>query len=209
MAEVGRRTRAPIGMIVFRSAPEARAQLCQEIPNLSAATWSINSPLDTEYQCIAWAACRTDRIWWPWDDPSCYWPPEFSKFPVPSDVPVAHFVQMFEEKFGYRKCDNAAFEFGYQKVAIFANALGVTHMARQHFLGRGWLSKLGREEDIVHQKVTDVQGVMAPAAQQYGIVAQYLKRNWWTALVTLCLFRCMWSSLKFRFYRLAIPWDLK
>jgi hypothetical protein len=81
-------------------------------------------------------------------------------------------------------------------------------MARQHFLGKGWLSKLGAEEDIVHQEVTDVQGDTAPAAQQYGEVAQYMKRSWWTAFVTLCLFRCLWASLKFRLYRAVIPWDL-
>jgi hypothetical protein len=110
-------------MIVFRSAAEARAQLYQEIPNLASASWSIKSPFDTEYKCIAWAACRTDRVWWPWDHPSCYWPPGFGKLPVNSPVPVAHFAQMFQKKFGYRECANPKFELGYQKVAIYANAL--------------------------------------------------------------------------------------
>jgi hypothetical protein len=196
-------------MIIFRSAAEARSQLHQEIPNLVAATYSINGPFGTEYQCIAWAACRTDRVWWPWDHPRFYWPPGFAKFPVGSPVPAAHFALMFEKKFGYRTCGNPAFEFGYQKVAIFENALGVTHMARQHFLGRGWLSKLGSEEDIVHQKLTDVEGNPAAAAQQYGKVVQYMKRSWWTALVTTCLFRSFWAALKFRFYKAFMRWDLK
>ena len=194
--------------IVFRSAADARDQLHQEIPNLGTAKWSVNSPLDTEYQCIAWAACRTDRKWWPWDHPSLYWPPGFPKLPVNSPVPVSLFVEMFEKKFGYRICDNAHFEFGYQKVAIYANALGVTHMARQHFLGRGWLSKLGAEEDIVHRSATDVEGSNDPRAQQYGTVDKYMKRSWWTSLLTACLFRCLWASLKFRLFRLVIRWDL-
>jgi hypothetical protein len=115
---------------------------------------------------------------------------------------------MLEGKFGYRKCASPVFEFGYQKVAVYANALGVTHMARQHFLGRGWLSKLGAEEDIVHENVTDVEGDVSPMANQYGVVDQYMKRTWWAALFSLCLFRCFWASLKFGFYRRVIPWDL-
>ena len=194
--------------IIFRSAADARDQLHQEIPNLITANWSIKSPLDTEYRCIAWAACRADRVWWPWDDPSCYWPSGFSKLPADSPVPVAHFAEMFEKKFGYGLCDNPAFEVGYQKIAIYANASGVTHMARQHFLGRGWLSKLGTEEDIVHQSASDVEGDMNPMANEYGLVAQYMKRSWWTALKTMCLFRCFWAALKFKVYRTVLPWDL-
>ena len=81
-------------------------------------------------------------------------------------------------------------------------------MARQHLLGWGWLSKLGVEEDIVHQNLADVEGDVAAMAGQYGAVAQYMKRSWGTALVKLCLFRCFWSALKFRFYRTVLPWDL-
>ena len=193
-------------MIVFRSAADVRDQLHQGIPNLMSAHWSIKSPFDTQYQCIAWAACRTDRVWWPWDHPSFYWPSGFTKLPVYTAVPVAHFREMFEKRFGYYACANRDFEFGYQKVAIYANALGVTHMARQHFLGRGWLSKLGMNEDIVHRNVTDVEGNSSP--NEYGTVAQYLKRSSWTALVKLCLFRCLWASLRFWLYRALVRWDL-
>jgi len=116
---------------------------------------------------------------------------------------------MFEQRFGYRKCQSNAFEFGFQKVAIYANDLGVTHMARQHFWGRGWLSKLGEEEDILHLKLADIQGDPSPNAGQYGEVAQILKRSWWTAIVRLCLFRSSWAAFKFWVYRRVIPWDLK
>jgi hypothetical protein len=195
-------------MIVFRSAAEARIQLHQEIPNLSTAYWSINSPMDTEYQCIAWAACRTDRVWWPWNHPSFYWPPGFGTLPLGSPVPVEHFAELFEKKFGYRMCNTPTFEVGYQKIAIYVNALGVTHMARQHFFGRGWLSKLGGEEDIVHESTSDVEGDISPMANRYGVVARYMKRSWWTALKTRCLFRCFWASLKFSLYRKVVRWDL-
>jgi hypothetical protein len=194
--------------LIFRSATEARDQLHRELPSLATASWHIKSPLDTNYQCIAWAACRTDRAWWPWDHPRYYWPPGFRKFPVYSAVPVDSFAELFEKKFGYRRCQSSAFEFGYQKVVIYANALGVTHMARQHFWGLGWLSKLGDEEDILHSQLADVEGDIAPMAQQYGRVAQIMKRSWWAALIRLCLFRSCWASLKFWFYRRVIPWNL-
>jgi len=82
-------------------------------------------------------------------------------------------------------------------------------MARQHFLGEGWLSKLGGEEDIFHPQLANVEGDIAPAAGQYGRVSTVMKRSWWSALVKLCLFRCCWAALKFWLYRKVIPWDLK
>jgi len=194
--------------LVFRSASEARDQLHQEVPSLALANWRVKSPLDTNYQCIAWAACRTDRVWWPWDDPRFYWPPGFAKFPLYAPVPVDSFVEVFEKKFGYRLCGSPSFEFGYQKVAIYENAREATHMARQHFLGWGWLSKLGQEEDIFHPQLTDVAGDVASTAGQYGQVARIMRRSWWAALIRLCLFRCWWAALKFWFYRRVIPWDL-
>jgi hypothetical protein len=147
-------------------------------------------------------------VWWPWDHPRYYWPPGFPKYPIHSPVPVSDFVEVFERLFGYRKCEGPAFEFGYQKVAIYANAREATHMARQHLWGRGWLSKLGAEEDIIHQKAEDVEGDTAATAGQYGIAVQYMKRSWGAALVKLCLFRCAWSAVKFLTYRIVVRWDL-
>jgi hypothetical protein len=195
-------------MIAFRSAAEARNQLHKEIPSLADANWFIRSPLDTEYQCIAWAACRTDRVWWPWDHPKFYWPRGFTKFPVFSPVPVDSFAEMFEKRFGYRPCESTAFEFGFQKIAIYANLAGVTHMARQHLFGPRWLSKLGEEEDIIHPKLSDIEGNIEPLAQQYGKVAMIMRRSWWTAFVKLCLLRCCWAATKFWLYRRVMRWDL-
>lgn len=81
-------------------------------------------------------------------------------------------------------------------------------MARQHFWGRGWLSKLGEEEDIFHLDLKHVQGDMAAEANRHGEVAQIMKRSWWAALIRLCLFRSWWASLRFWFYRKLMPWDL-
>jgi len=43
-------------------------------------------------------------------------------------------MEAFQKRFGYQACDNSDSEFGYQKIAIYADALGATHMARQRFL---------------------------------------------------------------------------
>jgi hypothetical protein len=103
---------------------------------------------------------------------------------------------------GYSHCDRREFEFGYQKVAIYANDGGATHMARQRFLGNGWLTKPGDLEDIIHGDLKDVEGDMAVAAEKYGQVAEVLKRSWWSAITNLCLFRCVWHTLKFSAWRL-------
>lgn len=114
---------------------------------------------------------------------------------VPEQAPVEYFIQGFQ-LLGYQPCDNAAFEVGYQKVAIYANALGVTHMARQHLLGRGWLSKVGVLEDIFHPNLSDLEGHPWPFAPGYGLVVQVLKRSWWAA-AKFGLLRGLWASFKF------------
>jgi hypothetical protein len=188
--------------ILFRSIAEARNQLTQVFPALAGVKWRISSPCDTSYQCIAWAACRTDRVWWPWDNPRFYWPPGFTKLPFGSPVPVQSFVEVFEKEFGYRMCSGAAFEFGYQKVAIYANSLGVTHMARQHFWGRGWLSKLGESEDIVHSSPMDLTNHVAPT--EYGDVVLIMKRSWWVSITSFSIFRSSWASSRYWLYRKII-----
>src|SRR5271163_3987993 len=113
-------------------------------PRLAGKKWFAKSPYDDTYQCIAWAAGHTSIRWWPIDyPPECYWPEG-----VPFDDTVECFVQAFET-LGYKRCENSSFELGHQKVAIYASTSGmVRHMARQHFLGWGWLSKPGKLEDM-------------------------------------------------------------
>lgn len=183
---------------VFRPATVVRAHLETIFPNLASSNWSVRSPYDDGYQCVAWAACRTDRHMWPNQD--YWWFPSLPVTAVPEEAPVEYFVQGFK-LLGYEPCERRAFEFGYQKVAIYANELGVTHMARQHFLGRGWLSKLGPSEDIYHRDLRDVEGDISPMAFEYGRVVQIMKRNWWAA-ARFGLFRGWWAAFKFWLYRL-------
>lgn len=186
----------------FRRASVIYAQLYAVCPNLARARWRVASPYDDAYQCIAWAAGRMDRQMWPTRN---YW--WFSDLPlveIPQEASIDHFVQGFAS-LGYKPCQKRTFEFGYQKVAIFVNDVGVTHMARQHILGRGWLSKVGDWEDIVHAKLEDVEGDMSPLAYQYGRAVQLMKRSWGAAIANLDLFRCAWNATKCLVYRLLHP----
>jgi hypothetical protein len=104
---------------------------------------------------------------------------------------------------GYNPCDDSSFQFGFQKVAIYADEeLTPTHMARQHFFGRGWLSKLGNLEDILHPELRNVEGDIAAASTDYGIVVRILRRNWWQA-ARHGIFRGWWAAFKFLLYRLV------
>ncbi len=187
---------------LFRPAAVVRADLERAFPSLASVRWSAKSPYDDRYQCIAWAACRTDRKWWPVGDfPQ---PPSDAHWPLESlDASVGAFVQAFAT-LGYEPCEDASFEFGHQKVAIYANDDNmVTHMARQEFFGRGWLSKPGDLEDILHPDLENIEGDPSPISNEYGRVRQILKRSWWSAFIRLCLFRCSWAAFKFWLYRLA------
>ena len=194
----------------FRPPSQVRDKLNDLFPNLAKVDWRIKSPSDDSYQCIAWAASYRDRIMWPSPPPYWWFPePNLSLAIIPEEAPVDYFLEGFK-LLGYEKCADGTFEIGYQKLAIYANHLGATHMARQHFLGRGWLSKLGGLEDILHPNLEDIEGDLAATAWEYGEVAQIIKRSWWAAFIRLCVFRSSWAAFRFWVYRLIHPswiWD--
>jgi hypothetical protein len=190
----------------FRNPSEIVRHFHNIFPGLVASKWSIKSPWDDDYQCIAWAACYTNVKWWPGHGipgtPQPYWPPEAN-----FNDTVDAFIQAFSTK-GYKPCVNRDFEFGYQKVAIYATIdRKALHMARQHFLGRGWLSKCGALEDILHSDLESIEGDLSPMAvalgRTYGRVDTILKRPWWSAVVYGCIFRSTWAAMRFYYYRIS------
>jgi hypothetical protein len=119
-----------------------------------------------EYNCIAWAADDTARLWWPDEDGDGFWPDG-----VKREVTLESFVQAFNT-LGYVVCENGDLEEGFEKIAIYANLSTPTHAARQLRNGK-WTSKLGFDDrvgvDISHDSpelLTDV----------YGTVVQFMKR---------------------------------
>ena len=114
------------------------------------------------YNCIAWAAGRSDDWWWP-QGLRGYWPLE--KGPEPN-------LETFEAAFRtleYEPCTDGKLEYGIEKVAIYAIGGVVKHMALQMANG-WWASKLGGAEDIEHQTAQELQG------SQYGMVVRFMAR---------------------------------
>ena len=60
-------------------------------PKLIPGSYACIGTKTPQYNCVAWAAGRTDRWWPPLADPRYYWPPGF-----PRAFTVAVLVQIFE-----------------------------------------------------------------------------------------------------------------
>ena len=179
-------------------------------PSLQGTNWRVKSPCDDDYQCIAWSAIHTDRKMWPHAD--YYWFPGARLHPGQDrEAPVDLFVEGFS-LIGYKPIGREKRRWipGFQKLAIYATDVGVTHMARQRFLGRGWLSKAGDCEDIIHCRLEDIEGgvsTYAAVAGSYGKVVAILRRSWWSAFKYGCLKRAYQSAREMRAYRRTHKWD--
>ena len=133
----------------------------ESFPNLNDFT--ITSPQEVLYNCIAWAADENNRWWWP--DYDYYWPSG-----VPTESSLSAFVAAFRT-LGYETCDSGSQEEGFQKIVIYqGNGNEVRHAARQLPNGR-WTSKLGESFDIEHALPEELEGV------QYGAVIQFMRRE--------------------------------
>ncbi len=130
-------------------------------PQLMAKGFAVTSPSDPLYNCIAWAANDTGTWWEPGEDG--YWPEG-----VVREATLVAFVQAFAT-LGFSCCPSGDFEAGFEKVAIYADAHGPQHAARQLIDG-AWTSKLGPHEDVTHRTVQAVEGDL------YGTAVQFLKR---------------------------------
>lgn len=135
--------------------------------------FKLTSPQDPCYNCIAWAYSYKDRWMWPPGgspakvlDAVTYWPNENA-----SDD-ISEFIRAFKEGKGYEICENADYEKGYQKIALYVEkgTTTCTHAARQLTNGC-WTSKLGPEQDIQHGTPYTIEG------NTYGEVYCIMKRK--------------------------------
>jgi hypothetical protein len=121
------------------------------------------------YNCIAWAAGKTDCPWWPTDAiKGYYWPPALPKESLDEET-VENFVKAFEIE-GYVVCEKPDIEIGFEKVAIYADANNHPLHAARSLANGIWSSKSGDEEDIEHQTLEALSG------KQYGSPVAFLKR---------------------------------
>lgn len=139
-------------------------QIVAGFPKLTESqSFDVTSPIDKQYNCIAWAAKDMTRWWWP--NKTKYWPSN-----LPLDVTVENFIAAFEQ-LGYKKSEfNLSLEEGFEKVAIYTKNSIPTHMARQLSSGK-WASKLGDFWDIEHISARGVEGVL------YGQVEIIMKKE--------------------------------
>jgi hypothetical protein len=140
-------------------------QILMLFPNLTPDSFTITSPATRLYNCIAWAAGKSDDWWWPAADSDFgFWPDEVERKPT-----LGNFTKAYE-LLGFECCDDDQAESGIEKVAIYTDANGVpTHAARQLPSGR-WTSKLGKLEDIEHATLDGVSGDI------YGTATVIMKR---------------------------------
>jgi hypothetical protein len=135
-----------------------------DIPNLAGTRYSEESEATDAYNCIAFAFGDTQNWWWPIKGYGFYWPPGFD-----FNNSVDTFARLFEVH-GYVRCNSSTHEHGYEKVVIYGRAGRVEHAARQLRSGC-WVSKLGEEQDIEHDRVEDVECPL------YGSATLFFKRK--------------------------------
>ena len=130
--------------------------------NLQNGGYKVTSEDTRDYNCLAWAAGETDRVWNP-NNLDDHWPDG-----VPREQTLPAFIAAYATV-GYVECDNCDLEHGYEKIAIYANQHGPQHAARQ--LGNGaWTSKLGTGWDIEHPSLDGVE------CDAYGKPVAYMQR---------------------------------
>ena len=116
-------------------------------PNLRAGGYTITSPIDPEYNCAAFAAGESEEWWDPYS-PDGVWPSA-----VDRDVFLQNFELVFELE-GFEICADGSVEQGFEKIVLYADAVGeFCHAARQLPSG-AWMSKLGELEESNTQRLT-------------------------------------------------------
>ena len=136
--------------------------------NFKCCSDRTNDRPNNGYNCIAWAAGKTDNWWWPTDISGSFWPKGLPK-EFPNQETLGNFIKAFETE-GYSVCGDSQFENGFEKVAIFVDGGGTpTHAARMLPSGV-WTSKLGKMEDVEHKTLNDVEG------RGYGEAKTFLRR---------------------------------
>lgn len=129
----------------------------------SLSDFTVTSPKDVGYNCVAWATGTVDGWWWP--SAGFQWP--FGSSEVER---LSTFIDAFNQ-LGFVRCADGSLEDGYEKIAIYLSDHGrVSHVARQLNNGR-WTSKIGTLEDIEHADPSELEG------DRYGVVAQYMRRG--------------------------------
>ena len=141
-------------------------------PKLFGGRYGVTSDRTKRYNCIAWALGHDDA-WWE-ASPDGYWPEG-----VRGDGTVEAVIELFQS-FGFTctSIGDVSPEKGVLKVAIYGDAEGYTHVARQLPNGR-WTSKIGKLQDIEHDTPDALTSAIGRIGtdddQAYGSVVQIMR----------------------------------
>ncbi len=142
--------------------PRNRIIISRLCPHLDAEGYEVVAPASDDYNCIAYAAGDTER-WWDHTELG-YWPP---------GVERSHTLEALAAVFRtleFIATDNPDLEYGYEKIALYADSEGYTHAALQAPDGK-WRSKMGDLELIQHRAPTSLDGGL------YGNAEIYMRRR--------------------------------
>ena len=143
-------------------------------PKLFGGRYSLTSGRTKRYNCIAWATGHDDA-WWE-ASLDGYWPEGFR-----SDGSVEAAVELFQS-FGFTctHLGDVGLEKGVLKVAIYGDAAGYTHAARQAPSGR-WTSKIGKLQDIEHDSLDALTSAVSRIGtdddRAYGNLVQIMRNE--------------------------------
>ena len=134
-------------------------------PNkIEGVNFKTTSPVDENYNCIAWAAAtEVNRVIWPDDQDLLAWPPT-----IPRDESLNSFIAFFG-LLGFSVCNSGEHVSGLEKIAIYMRDGKVKHACRQKSDGV-WTSKLGPGVDADHL----TPNVLADGS--YGVIVQFMYR---------------------------------
>ena len=119
-------------------------ELVNLFPNLVPQNFSITSPDDPGYNCVAWSVDDITKWWEPDPFKLYYWPPG-----IPRKYTFAAYESVYK-MLDYVECNNdESYESGFQKVALFVKSKDRMHVSKQVDSER-WSSKLGGKVDIEH-----------------------------------------------------------
>ena len=148
--------------------------LYQIFPNLTGTQLHITSPIDWDYNCVAWVFGDNTKWYEPFGDvlpsasPPYYWPEGVPG--RPNDNRLVTYVKLFESE-GFRVTENELVESGYTKIAIYAKDDEFRHVARQTADGK-WSSKLGKQEDVTHE----LRALESDSKFGYGTATIFMKK---------------------------------
>jgi hypothetical protein len=138
-----------------------KKRLKRLFPELRGSDFRLTSRATALYNCIAWAVGVNDD-WWEYRHPYT-WPK------APRNPTVAAAIAVFVGQ-GFEQCADASPEVGWHKVAVYGDASGYTHAAKQLPNGR-WSSKLGKLQDIEHDTLESLYNT------DYGKVVCILRKR--------------------------------